>query len=390
MGENGTAGETPGPLLFQPVTLRGVTARNRIVVSPMCQYMSEDGAPGDWHLAHLGKFAMGGAGIVFGEETAVERRGRKTHRCAGLYDDSHIKSYRRINDFLRSQNAVPAIQLGHSGRKGSSRLPWEGFAALTGEDAAAGRPPWQPISSSPIPSSATAAVPHEMDEADIATLLDSWREATLRAVDAGFDICEVHGAHGYLLHQFLSPVVNRRNDAYGGDLNGRMRLALEIVETVRATWPKDRPLFFRVSAMDGKGGRWDLDDTVALAKALKEREVDVVDCSSGGIEGPATMTLVPRVPGYQVPFAERVRREAGIATMAVGLITEPAQAEAILATGKADLIALARQLMFDPSWPMHAAKALGMTDYLDLLPPSYKWWLKRREEIVALTRAGLA
>jgi 2,4-dienoyl-CoA reductase-like NADH-dependent reductase (Old Yellow Enzyme family) len=229
-----------------------------------------------------------------------------------------------------------------------------------------------------------------MDEADIATLLDSWREATLRAVDAGFDICEVHGAHGYLLHQFLSPVVNRRNDAYGGDLNGRMRLALEIVETVRATWPKDRPLFFRVSAMDGKGGRWDLDDTVALAKALKEREVDVVDCSSGGIEGPATMTLVPRVPGYQVPFAERVRREAGIATMAVGLITEPAQAEAILATGKADLIALARELMFDPSWPMHAAKALGMTDYLDLLPPSYKWWLKRREEIVALTRAGMA
>jgi 2,4-dienoyl-CoA reductase-like NADH-dependent reductase (Old Yellow Enzyme family) len=381
----GETRERSRPLLFQPIALRGVTARNRIVVSPMCQYMSVDGAPGDWHLIHLGKFAMGGAGIVFGEETSVERRGRKTHHCAGLYDDRHIPLYRRINDFLRSQNAIPAIQLGHSGRKASSRAPWEGYASLTDADAALGYPPWRPISSSPVPSSNEAPVPQAMDQADINALLVAWHEAVLRAVDAGFDICEVHGAHGYLIQQFLSPIVNRRKDTYGGDLQGRMRLALEIVETVREVWPKDRPLFFRVSAIDGKGGHWDLDDTVELAKALKERGVDVIDCSSGGIEGPLTMSLVPRVPGYHVPFADRVRREAEIATVAVGLITEAVQAEDILTSGKADLIAMARELMFNPNWPVHAAKSLGMKDYLDLLPPSYKWWLKRREEIISLT-----
>jgi len=389
-GSNGAANGAERPLLFQPLTMRGVTTRNRIVVSPMCQYSSVDGGPTDWHLVHLGKFAMGGAGIVFGEETTIEPVGRKTHECAGLYTDEHIPAYRRINDFLKRFGAVPAIQLGHSGRKGSCRPPWENFAPLTPEDAARGLAPWTTVSASPLPSTAASPLPHELDRDEIRQMMETWRVATLRSLDAGFDFLEVHGAHGYLIQQFLSPLANKRTDAYGGDREGRMRFALEIVETVRATWPADKPMSFRVSSVDGKGGMWDMDDTVALAKELKARDVDFLDCSSGGLNGPMTMSLVVRVPGYQVPFAEQVRREAGIATMAVGLITEPQQAEDILQSGKADLIAMARELMLDPNWPVKAAMALGVPDALDLLPPDYAWWLRRREEIQELTRRELA
>jgi 2,4-dienoyl-CoA reductase-like NADH-dependent reductase (Old Yellow Enzyme family) len=377
------------PLLFRPLTVRGLRVRNRIVVSPMCQYVSVDGGPTDWHLVHLGKFALGGAGIVFGEETAVERRGRKTHGCAGIYDDRHISAYRRITDFIKQHNAVPAIQLGHSGRKAGCRPPWEAFAPLNAEDAHAGQPGWSGLAPSPIPVSDAAPVPHEMDRDDIREVVGAWREAARRAVDAGYEICEVHGAHGYLIHQFLSPIANQRKDAYGGEREGRMRLALEIVEAVRDVWPNDRPLFFRVSAVDGKGGHWNLDDTVALAKELKQRGVDVIDCSSGGISGPLTMSVVPRVPGYQVPFAERVRRDVRILTQAVGLITEPEQAEAILRAGKADLIALAREMLLDPNWPVKAAAALGLEEAATLLPDSYAWWLRRREEIRAVSRLAV-
>ncbi|MBN9890025.1 NADH:flavin oxidoreductase/NADH oxidase [Salipiger abyssi] len=375
---------SPAPMLFEPLTLRGVTARNRIVVSPMCQYVSVDGGPSDWHLVHLGKFAMGGAGIVFGEETSVERRGRKTYGCAGIYEPHHVPAYRRINEFLLSQGALPAIQLGHSGRKASCQPPWTGFRPLNEEDAARGQPGWQGLAPSPIPTSEAAIVPHEMDRDDIQAMLEAWREATLRSAEAGFEVCEVHGAHGYLIQQFLSPITNKRTDGYGGDRAGRMRLALEITETVRAAWPDDKPLFFRVSAVDGKGGHWDIEDTVALSKELKARGVDVVDCSSGGINGPLNMAIVKRVPGYQVPFAETVKKEAGIMTQAVGLITEAAQAEAILQEGKADLIALARELLLDPNWPVKAARDLGL-DGLSLLPDSYSWWLARREQIRAMS-----
>jgi 2,4-dienoyl-CoA reductase-like NADH-dependent reductase (Old Yellow Enzyme family) len=377
----------PRSLLFTPLALRGVVARNRTVVSPMCQYASQAGGPDDWHLVHLGKFALGGAGIVFTEETAVEARARKTHGCAGIYADAHHPVYRRITDFLRRHGSVPAIQLGHSGRKAASGPPWTMFQPLVDADAARGLSPWQPVAPSPIAHRADAQVPLALDRAGMDAVLAAWRDATLRALDCGFEIIEVHGAHGYLIHQFLSPLANHRQDAYGGSLENRMRFPLEIVDVVRAAWPADRPLFFRVSAVDGDGGVWSLDDTVALARALREHGVDVVTCSSGGINGPLNMAIVPRTPGYQVPYAARVRREASVMSCAVGLITEPAHAEAVLQAGDADLIALARELLYNPNWPVHAARALGEPDYLDILPADYAWWLTRREQVRDLSRS---
>jgi 2,4-dienoyl-CoA reductase-like NADH-dependent reductase (Old Yellow Enzyme family) len=378
------------PLLLTPIALRGLTARNRIVVSPMSQYAAVDGAPTDWHLVHLGKFAMGGAGIVFAEETTVEERARKTYHCPGIYTDAQAKAWRRITDFLRTQGALSAIQLGHAGRKVATKAPWDGFRPLTESDAAEGEPPWRGLAPSPIPFRPGALVPREMDRDDIRQVIASHVEAGSRSVDAGFDICEIHAAHGYIIQQFLSPITNKRSDAYGGDLQGRMRFALELIEAMRACWPKDRPLFVRVSCVDGKGGAWEIEDTIVLAGALKEHGVDVIDCSSGGIEGPLTLAVVPRVPGYHVPFAERIRRDVSIPTMAVGLITDPQQAEGYLAEGRCDLIALARELMWDPNWPVHAAQSLGSADPLALLPPTYAWWLRRREEVrkISLTDEG--
>ena len=370
------------PLLLQPISLRGVFARNRIVVSPMCQYESRNGGPTDWHLVNLGKYAIGGAGIVFTEETAVEERGRKTYDCAGIYSQDHAPAYRRITDFIRSQGALPAIQLGHAGRKASSDAPWNDFRPLDETDAARGLKPWIGVSSSAIPAArAGSSTPIAMSREDIRAMIAAWREAAVRSLDAGFDICEIHGAHGYLIHQFLSPLANVRNDAYGGDLKGRMRFALEIVEAVRSVWPQDRPLFFRCSATDGPTGRWTIDDTIVLALELRSRGVDAITCSSGGIAGPINTEIVPRNPGYHVPYAERVRREVGIKSVAVGLITEAQQAEQILSSGQADLIALARELLYNPHWPVHAAKELGIENYLDILPRGLSWWLKRREEV---------
>lgn len=368
------------PLLFTPITLRGLTVRNRVVVSPMCQYRSVDGGPTDWHLVHLGKFAMGGAGIVFGDETAVEARGRKTHACAGLYSEHHVREYRRITDFLRSMGATPAIQLGHSGRKASSHGAMRDWEPLTAADTEIGLPPWIGLAPSPLPAAPGAHVPHEMTQADISDLLDTWRVATLRAVDAGYDICEVHGAHGYLIHQFLSPVTNKRTDAYGGDRPGRMRFALETAEVVRAAWPQDKPVFFRVSVVDGHGGEWMVEDTIALATELKVRGIDAIDCSSGGIQGPSGFPLVPRVPGYHVSYASRIRREVDIMTVAVGLITSPDHAESILRARNADLIALARGVMYQCDWPVHAAARLGVANHYDLFPPDYAHRLHGRDQ----------
>ena len=376
---------TASPLLFTPIQLRGLVARNRVVVSPMSQYLAKDGAPTDWHLVHLGKFAMGGAGIVFVEETSVEQLARKTYSCPGIYNDEQVRAWRRITDFVHEQGALTAIQLGHAGRKVSTKAPWEGFAPLTEEDAKQGKAPWRGYAPSAVPVKPGGPVPIEMDTSDIRHVIEAYVEACRRSLDAGFDIVEIHGGHGYIIQQFLSPITNLRKDAYGGDIRGRMRFCLELVEAVRAAWPKELPVFFRAACIDGKGGAWDIEDTVRLAHELKARGVDVVDCSSGGIEGPLTLALVPRVPGYHIPFAARIRREVGIATMAPGLVTEARQAEDYLQDGKADLIVLARELLWNPNWPAHAAKELGVADPLALLPKTYAWWLRRREEVRSLS-----
>lgn len=372
---NETSPDTP--LLFTPITLRGVTARNRIVSSPMCQYASDDGGPEEWQLVNFGRFAMGGCGIVFTEETAVEARGRKTHHCAGIYKDSHIPAYRRITDFIRAQGALPAMQLGHCGRRASQHGPLKDRAKLT-----AAEQPWQGISPSPLPPTPDGAIPREMDLNDIRNTLAAWREAAQRSLDSGYDICEIHGAHGYLIHQFLSPLSNLRRDGYGGDLQGRMRYALEVVETVRAVWPQDRPLWFRTSAVEGPGGVWGIEETLALVRELKLRGVDMVDCSSGGIAlgGEGGLSAVPRVPGFQAGYAQEIRRQTGMPTVAVGLITEARHAEDVLQRGGADLIALARGLMDDPNWPLHAARELGYADPLDLVHAREAQRLRQRDQ----------
>jgi 2,4-dienoyl-CoA reductase-like NADH-dependent reductase (Old Yellow Enzyme family) len=368
------------PLLFTPITIRGVTLKNRIVVSPMCQYNSDDGGPGDWQMMHIGRLAVGGAGIIFGEETGVEARGRKTYKCAGIWDDKHVPMFRKLTDFIKEQDAVPAIQLGHAGRKASCHTATEDWRPLEDKDAADGMPPWQGLAPSALDQLPRRFIPKAMDQNDIRTVLDAWREATRRSMDAGYDILEIHGAHGYLIHQFLSPVSNHRNDAYGGDRAGRMRFALEVAEVVRDAWPQDKPLFFRVSAVDGEGGIWSLEDTVALSKELKDRDIDLVDCSSGGISGDSEMPMVPRIEQFQAGFADRVRREAGIMTIAVGGITQAQQAEDILQSGRADLVALAREFLWNADWAAHAAKELGAVDPYGQMPHEYAYRLRQREK----------
>jgi 2,4-dienoyl-CoA reductase-like NADH-dependent reductase (Old Yellow Enzyme family) len=379
MSEAHPTGSTNQPLLFTSIKFRDVVARNRIVVAPMCQYHSDDGGPTDWQMMHLGRLATGGAGIVFGEETAVERRGRKTYACAGIYKNEHIPAYRRLTDFIREQGAVPAIQLGHSGRKASCHTAVKDWRPLADEDAADGLAPWQGLAPSSLDQPKRRFLPKEMDKDDIQTVLDAFREATRRSMDAGYDIVEVHGAHGYLIHQFLSPVANRRTDSYGGDIAGRMRFALEVAEAVRDAWPKDRPVFYRISVVDGEGGVWSLEDSITLSHELKARDIDLIDVSSGGIFGDTEMPAVPRIPGYHVGFCERIKRDVDIPIIAVGGITEAAQAEAILQAGQADLIALARELLWNADWPAHAAQALGLTDPFGVMPEEYAHRLRQRE-----------
>ena len=364
--------------------------RNRIVVSPMCQYSAKDGHVGDWHLVHLGKFAQGGAGIVFTEATAVERRGRITHGDTGIWDDAHVAGLSRIAQFVKSQGAAAAIQLAHAGRKASMARPWFGNGPLTQADLERGDKPWSTIAPTETSLGEGWIAPRAFQPGDFQTVLAAFRNAVRRAVAAGFDIVEIHAAHGYLLHTFLSPLSNTRTDQYGGARENRMRFPLEVARAVREAWPAARPLFARVSSIDDVEGGWSLDDTIAFARELKALGVDVVDCSSGGILGSATAatkTLVPRVPGFQIPFAERIRKEAGIKTMAVGLILTPQQAEEALQAGSADLIAVGRAALYDPNWPAHAAQALGADPQMEGWPVQYGWWLTRREGL--LKKLGL-
>ena len=367
------------PLLFQPIELRGVRARNRIVVSPMCQYSAAEGHVTDWHLVHLGKFAQGGAGIVFVEATAVEKRGRITHGDTGIWDDAQLPGLARIATFVKSQGATPAIQLAHAGRKASMARPWFGNGPLTPADLERGDRPWGIVAPTHKPVGDGWIAPSPLKSSDLENLIQSYRAAAKRAHAAGFDVVELHAAHGYLLHTFLSPLSNE------GSIEKRMAFPLAVAKAVREAWPAEKPLFVRVSSIDDVEGGWTLDDTSRFSKELKQAGVDVIDCSSGGILGSATAatrTLVPRVPGFQLPFAERVRKEAGLMTMAVGLILEPRQAEEALQAGRADLIAIGREALWDPNWPVHAAQALGADPEFERWPVQYGWWLTRRETLL--------
>jgi 2,4-dienoyl-CoA reductase-like NADH-dependent reductase (Old Yellow Enzyme family) len=337
--------------LFSSLALRGVEFRNRIFVSPMCQYSSRDGMPTDWHLVHLGSRAVGGAALVMVEASAVSPEGRISPHDSGLWSAEHAAAFERIASFIAEQGAVPGIQLAHAGRKASTEPPWLG-RALVPES----RGGWQPVAPSPLRFDQALALPRELAAAELTALVDRFRDAARRAASAGFRVVELHMAHGYLLHEFLSPLSNARGDAYGGDLQGRMRFPLEVAAAVREVWPAELPLFCRISATDWVDGGWDLAQSIQLARHLRDLGVDLVDCSSGG-SSPAQ--VVPEGPGYQVPLAAAIRREAGVATGAVGLITSPAQAETILATGQADAVFLARELLRDPYWPLRAAHEIG-------------------------------
>jgi 2,4-dienoyl-CoA reductase-like NADH-dependent reductase (Old Yellow Enzyme family) len=382
--------ESSEPLLLSPIRLRQVTLRNRVVVSPMCMYSAQDGLASDFHFVHLGRFALGGAGLVMVEASAVQAEGRITHGDMGIWNDEQRDALARIARFVADQGAVPGIQLAHAGRKGSMQRPWFGNGPLDAQDAARGDLPWPILGPVAKPHDEGWLMPKAMTLADIEQLKADFRAAAVRANQAGFKVVELHGAHGYLMHSFLSPLVNRRSDGYGGDMAGRMRLLLEVAQEVRAVWPQDRPLFVRISAVDGVDDGWSLDDSVVLARELKQRGVDVIDCSSGGIGAPATAGSVPRAYGFQSGFAARIKREAQIATMAVGLIVDPRQAQQILANGEADLIAVARQMLQDPNWAVGAQLALKSTEPASARfaawPEQYGWWLQRRA--TALDKLG--
>jgi 2,4-dienoyl-CoA reductase-like NADH-dependent reductase (Old Yellow Enzyme family) len=338
-------------LLFDPITIRNITLKNRIVVSPMCQYSSVDGFANDWHLVHLGSRAVGGSALVFTEATAVSLDGRITADDLGIWKDEHIPFLKRITDFIKEQNSVPGVQLAHAGRKASHLSPWKGRRFLNENEGA-----WQTLAPSAIAFKEGEPLPKEMSREEIHQLVKDFGSATKRAVEAGFEVFEIHGAHGYLINEFLSPLSNHRDDEYGGSFENRIRLLLDIVNEMRNVI-KEQPLFVRISATEWVENGWDENDSVNLAKILKEIGVDVIDCSTGGN---SAEQKIPVHPLYQVPFSEKIKKESGIITAAVGMITTAQEAEKILEEQKADLIIMARQLLREPYFPLHAAKELGV------------------------------
>ena len=338
--------------LFEPLTLRGVTLRNRIGVSPMCQYSSADGFATDWHLVHLGSRAVGGAAVVIAEATAVTAQGRISPHDLGLWRDEHVEMLSRITRFIREQGAAAGVQLAHAGRKASTDAPWRGGAPLSPAEGG-----WSPIvAPSAIPFGSRSQTPEALDVAGIHGVVSAFRDAARRAHEAGFQVIELHGAHGYLLHEFLSPLANHRADQYGGSFENRVRLMLEVTDAVRGVWPDSLPLLVRLSGTDWVEGGWDVEQSAELARLLGARGVDLIDCSSGGV---VPGVKIPVGPGYQVSLADRIRTAGGVPTAAVGLITSAQQADAILRSGSADMVFLARELLRNPYWPLHAARELG-------------------------------
>lgn len=372
------------PTLFQPITFRGLLLKNRVMVSPMSTYSSHEGFVDDFHLVHLGRFAMGGVGMVMMEATAVTRDGRSTPGCNGIWLDAHVPGLKRIVDFLHAQGCAAGIQLAHTGPKGSSQRPWHGMGPLGEQDASLRREDtWPVVAASDQPFDEGWPVPASLTRAQMDALLDDYRRAAERAALAGFDAIEIHAAHGYLLHSFLSPLTNLRTDEFGGTLENRMRFPLEVFEAVRAVFPADKPMFVRISSVDGVSVGWSIEDSVVFAGALKDKGVDAIACSTGGVKLPKDQVLVSRTLGFQVPFAEYVRRESGVPTIAVGMILKSDHAEEILGNGQADLIALGRELLFNPNWAGQASVEMkGAAGWKDW-PEQFGWWLERRAKQLA-------
>jgi len=368
------------PLLFTPMALRDIRLKNRVVIAPMHQYSAVKGFATDWHLMNAGRFAAGGAGLVIMESTKVERRGCGTVGDLGIWKDDFIPGLRRCAEFMRRNAAVPGIQLGHSGRKARRLRPWEGGAPLQPSAEIDDWEAWELVAPSALSAPATDPPPRALSNAEIAELVGAWGEAARRADAAGFDVLEVHGAHGYLIHEFLSPFSNRRNDEYGGSELKRMRFCIEVVEAVRAKWPLHKPLFLRLSVEDNVG--WGPEQSAGLARIVKDKGVDVIDCSSGGMTGSPVVSAGPVGYGYQVPYAAKLRAEAGIKTMAVGLIVHADQAETILQKGQADLIAIAREVLYNPNWPMDAAQKLGVDGEFASVPSPQAYWLSKRASAI--------
>jgi 2,4-dienoyl-CoA reductase-like NADH-dependent reductase (Old Yellow Enzyme family) len=372
-------GQMPSPMLFQPLAIRGLTLKNRLVVPPMVHYRCDPGHTcGTFHVVHLGRYALGGFGLVFVEATGVEEVGLINEHDLGIWNQAQVESFKPLIAFMKHQGTAIGIQLAHGGRKSSSQTAMQGMGPLTEENLKAGDKTWQPVGPTAEPVGKGWLTPRQLTTEECKAMVGTWAKAARNAVTAGFDTIEIHTAHGYLLASFLSPVSNTRNDEYGGDRAGRMRLPLEIAEAVRREMPDTMPLFVRVSSVDGTQEGWNMDDTVVFARELKARGVDVIDCSSGGIAGAATAAQVPRSLGFQVPFAERVRNEADITTMAVGIILEAQQAETILQNGQADLIAVGRQSQFNPNIAHHWAHDLGINARFEDWSPEYGWWLEKR------------
>jgi 2,4-dienoyl-CoA reductase-like NADH-dependent reductase (Old Yellow Enzyme family) len=363
------------PVLFSPFTMRGVTLRNRIVVSPMCQYLALEGQPGDWHMAHHARLALGGVGAAIIEATAVTRDGRITHGCTGLWEDAQIAPMARITALYKAHGVVPGVQIGHAGGKAATQRPWEGAGPLP-EDGP--EPAWEIIGPSAVRIRSNFRTPRPATLTEIADVIEAFGHAAKRAVAAGFEIIELHGAHGYLLHSFMSPLINQRDDQYGGSLAKRMRLALECAAKVRASVPGDVVVAYRASVTDNLDGGITVEDSIALAKELMRLGIDLIDCSAGGIALPVSLLPHKVAHGFQAPLAEAVRQGAGMATMAVGLITDPLKANEIVASGQADLVALGRELLADSNWPYHAAIALGLDRPEAILPMQYAFYLERR------------
>ncbi|MES2840336.1 MAG: NADH:flavin oxidoreductase/NADH oxidase [Pseudomonadota bacterium] len=366
------------PLLFQPLKLRELELGNRIVISPMCQHAADRGHATPWHMVHLGKFALGGAGLILTESTAVDPRGRIGTADLGLWKDSQIEPLKAVVDFVHANKGAIGVQLAHAGRKSGSQPLWEGGAALSPESMAGDEEPWKRLGPSAIPAGPGWSAPEVLDEIGIANVVKSFADATVRADRTGFDVVELHFGHGYLVASFLSPSSNQRQDDWGGSLQKRMRLALDIARAVRAAWPSHKPLFCRLSAVDGTVDGWSLDDSVVLAKELKACGVDVIDCSSGGLTEETRALPVPRGLGFQVPFSERIRHEAQVTTQAVGMIVGAHQAQAVLEEGKADLVALGREALLDPYWAHHAAIELGVDPGFERWPVRHGVWLAKR------------